>query len=112
MSCIIHKIGDSIKWKLKNTQEDGITPIDWSGTIIICKAINKYNQNQILFEINSSTPTVNAYITVNELNIGKYEVIIKSTDLFKIGEYLVDFKYQNADGFKQSSKSITLKIVG
>ena len=53
MSNIIHKYGDSIKWKLKNTQEDGITPIDWSGTIIICKAINKYNQNLIymLFDL-------------------------------------------------------------
>lgn len=109
---IIHKVGDSIKWKLKNVQEDGVTPINWSGSTIVCKAINKFNQTQVLFEVDSSLPTSNAYITVDQLNIGKYEVIVKDTDLFKIGEYLVDFKYKNTDGFKQSSKSITLKIVG
>ena len=109
MSCIIHKIGDSIKWKLKNVQEDGITPVDWTGTIIECEAINKFNQ-QVLFDISTATPGTNTYITTDTLNIGQYEVVIKNTDEFKVGEYFLTFKYNN-DGFKTSSKSITLKII-
>ncbi len=110
MSSITHKIGDSIKWKLKNVQEDGVTPVDWTGTTIECRAISKFNTTDILFDISTDSPTADTYISTDKLNIGEYEVIVKNTDNFKQGEYFVDFKYES-NGFKTSSKSITLKIL-
>lgn len=105
-----HKIGDSIKWELRSLQSDGITPVNWSGFVIEVSAINKVS-NVELFRVSSSTPTADSYIKVDELNIGKFSVIIKNTDNFHIGDYSVDIRYTSPEGFKQSSKSIPIKIV-
>jgi len=106
---IIHKIGDSIKWKIKSTQSDGITPINWSTAIIEVKAVNKFTQ-AVLFGFSTAASDTDKYITTANLNIGEYEVVIKNTDDFQTGEYIVDFRYI-LDGFKQSTKAIPLKIV-
>ena len=106
---IVHKIGDSIKWKIKSTESDGITPIDWTGAIIEVKAVSKFT-GAVLFEFSTENGDSNRYITTTNLNIGEYSVIVKDTDEFQASDYVVDFRY-NLDGFKQSSKAISLKIV-
>ena len=64
---ITHKIGDSIKWKIKSTQSDG-TPINWATAIIETKAVDKFS-GKILFEFSTITGDSNRYITTEDLNI-------------------------------------------
>lgn len=105
-----HKIGDSIKWELRSLQSDGVTPVNWTGYQIEISAVNKVT-NYELFKVSTNNGTSDSYITVNELSIGKFNIIIKNTDNFKVGEYSVDVRYINPDGIKQSSKSFIIKIV-
>lgn len=105
-----HKVGDSIKWELKSYQADGTTPVNWSGFTIDVTAINKVS-NFELFSISSKTPSSDSYITIDELDVGKFSIVMKNTEHFRIGEYSVDIRYTSPDGFKQSSKSIPIKIV-
>ena len=110
MAGIIHKVGDSIKWKMKNVQADGVTPVNWTGYTIEAKAVSK-TTGATLFTVNSATNTANSYITAGTLGTGEFEIVVKNTDSFQVGEYTVDVKYTSADGFKQSSKAIQLKLV-
>ena len=110
MAGIVHKVGDSIKWKMKNVQADGVTPVDWTGFTIEVKAISK-NTGVTLFTVNSGVVTANSYITTGTLGTGEFEIVVKNTDSFQIGEYTVDVKYTSVDGFKQSSKAIQLRVV-
>lgn len=48
---------------------------------------------------------------MHQLNIGKFQVIIKYTSSFSTGDYYVDIQYTDVNGFKQSSESFNLKIV-
>ena len=49
--------------------------------------------------------------TSNELNIGKYSIIVKDTSMLKTGEYFIDITYVSADGFRQSIEAINLKVM-
>ena len=110
MAGIVHKVGDSIKWKMKNVQADGVTPVNWTGYTIEVKAVSK-NTGVTLFTVNSSSNSASSYITTGMLNTGEFEIVVKNTDSFQVGEYTVDVKYISADGFKQSSKAIQLRVV-
>lgn len=107
---IIHKVGDSIKWELKSLQSDGITVVDWSGYHIEVQAINKVTGKE-LFKSSSLNITDNNYITTDNLDVGVFKIVVKNTDNFSVGDYSVDIKYISPDGFKQSSKSIQIKVV-
>lgn len=109
MAGIIHKVGDSIKWKMKNVQADGVTPVNWTGYAIEAKAVSK-TTGVTLFIVNTATNTASSYITTDSLGTGEFEIVVKNTDSFQIGEYTVDVKYTSADGFKQSSKAIQLRV--
>lgn len=110
MALIVHKVGDSIKWKMKNVQADGVTPVNWTGFTIEVKCVNKIT-GVVLFTAGTAVIDANKYVTTSSLATGEFEVIVKNTDSFTTGEYAVDIKYTSADGFKQSSKAINLKIV-
>ena len=103
------KIGDSIRWNIAYKQSDNISPVNLTGYTINVDAVNKA-KNSVLFNIVSSAPTSNQYITIDAV-AGTFIVIIKDTSSFVPGVYNVDIEYVTADGFKTSSKSITLKII-
>ena len=104
-----HKIGDSIIWNIHYKQSDNITPVNLTGYTINVDAVNKANKS-VLFNIVSSAPTSNQYITINAI-AGTFTVVIKDTSSFVPGVYNVDIEYVTADGFKTSSKSFELRVV-
>ena len=110
MATLIQKIGDSITWKISYKQSDGITPVDLTGFTIDVDAYNKANK-EILFNILSTTPTTNMYITTDTLALGEFSVIIKDTSTFTLGDYLVDIEYIDPEGFQKSSKAFGVKLV-
>ena len=63
------------------------------------------------FNINTVSVDSNMYITSNELNIGKYTIIVRDTSMLKTGEYFVDITYVSADGFRQSIETVYLKVM-
>lgn len=110
MANIVVKRGDSIIWKVVYKQSDNITPVDLTGFTIDVDAYNR-NTKAILFNILSNAPTSNMYITTDTLNIGEFSIIIKDTDNFTLGDYLVDIEYIDSEGFHKSSKSFGVRIV-
>ena len=110
MASIVVKRGDSIIWKVVYKQSDNITPVNLTGFNIDVDAYNR-NTNAILFNIVSNAPTSNMYITTDTLAIGEFSIIIKDTDTFSLGDYLVDIEYIDAEGFQKSSKSFGVRIV-
>ena len=103
------KIGDSIRWNIAYKQSDNVSPVNLIGYTINVDAVNKANKS-ILFNIASSTPTSNQYITINAI-AGTFTVVIKDTSSFVPGVYNVDIEYVTADGFKTSSKTFELRVV-
>ena len=101
------KIGDSIRWNIAYKQSDNVSPVNLTGYTINVDAVNKAN-NRVLFNIVSSSPTANQYITLNPIS-GTFTVIVKDTSTFAIGVYNVDIEYITADGFRTSSKSFELR---
>lgn len=80
---ITHKIGDSIKWKIKSTQSNGV-PVDWSTTNIEARVINKFT-GVVLFSVSTLTNDDNSYITKANLSNGEFDVVVKDTESFKKG---------------------------
>lgn len=109
MTKIETKVGDSIVWKMKYKNQDN-TPVNLTGFTLDVDAVNKTSK-AVLFNILSSTPTSNMYITTDLFNIGEFSVIIKDTSSFAVGEYLVDVEYTSEDGFVSSSETFALKMV-
>ena len=103
------KIGDSIRWNIAYKQSDNVSPVNLTGYTIDVDAANKANNN-VLFNISSSAPTSNQYITIDAV-AGTFIVIIKDTSSFVPGVYNVDIEYVTADGFKTSSKTFELRVV-
>ena len=103
------KLGDSIRWNIAYKQSDNVSPVNLTGYTINVDAVNKAN-NSVLFNIVSSAPTANQYITLNPIS-GTFTVIVKDTSSFVPGVYNVDIEYVTADGFKTSSKSFELRVV-
>lgn len=103
-----HIFKDSIRWTANVKNNDG-SSTNLNGYRIDLKIVNKQNNLNII-SINSNSIDSNMYITTNELNIGKYEIIIKNTSLLKTGDYYVNISYVSADGFTQTVESIDLKI--
>ena len=103
------KIGDSIRWNIAYKQSDNVSPVNLIGYTINVDAVNKANKS-ILFNIASSTPTSNQYITIDAI-AGTFTVVIKDTSSFVPGVYNVDIEYITADGFKTSSKTFELRVV-
>ena len=103
------KIGDSIRWNIAYKQSDNISPVNLTGYTIDVDAVNKANKN-VLFNIVSSAPTSNQYITIDAI-AGTFVVVIKDTSSFVPGVYSVDIEYVTADGFKTSSKTFELRVV-
>ena len=104
-----HKIGDSIRWTADVKNSDG-SPVNFTGYTIEVKFTNKQN-GIVAFNINTIGVDSNMYVTSNELNIGKYIIIVRDTSMLKIGEYFVDITYVSADGFRQSTETISLKVM-
>lgn len=109
MSTIILKIGDSLKWHIKYKQSDN-TPVNLTGFSVNVDAYEKIN-NTLLFRIDSSTPTDNMYITVDDFNIGEFNIIVKDTSAFVKASYSIDIQYVDAEGLKTSSKNFILNVV-
>lgn len=103
------KIGDSIRWNIAYKQSDNISPVNLTGYTIDVDAVNKVN-NSVLFNISSSAPISNQYITIDAI-AGTFTVVIKDTSAFVPGVYNVDIEYVTADGFKTSSKTFGLRVV-
>ena len=103
------KIGDSIRWNIAYKQSDNISPVNLTGYTINVDAVNKANKS-VLFNIVSSAPTSNQYITIDAV-AGTFIVVIKDTSSFVPGVYNVDIEYVTADGFKTSSKTFELRVV-
>ena len=103
------KLGDSIRWNIAYKQSDNVSPVNLIGYTINVDAVNKANKS-ILFNIASSTPTSNQYITIDAI-AGTFTVVIKDTSSFVPGVYNVDIEYVTADGFKTSSKTFELRVV-
>ncbi len=110
MNSINLKIGDSLSWKIDYKQSDNITGVNLIGFEVIVKAINKFNSQDFLFNISSNDIDSNKYIEFINRSSGIFSIIIKDTSQFKKGEYFVDIEYIDSEGFKTSSKSITLKV--
>ena len=104
-----HKLGDSIRWTAVVKNSDG-SPVNFTGYKIEVKCTNKQSGVSV-FEINTTGVDLNMYITSNELSIGKYTIIIKDTNVLKVGEYFVDITYVSADGFRQSIETVRLKVM-
>ena len=104
-----HIFKDSIRWTASVKNNDG-SSTNLNGYRIDLKIVNRQN-NLNTISINSNSIDSNMYITTNELNIGKYEIIIKNTSLLKIGYYYVSISYVSADGFTQTVESIDLKVM-
>lgn len=106
---IVHKKGDSIRWNVKYNQSSG-TAYDLTSFTIIVSIKDRINNISIV-DINNNIYNGNHQITTDQLNIGKFQVIIKDTSSFPTGDYYVDIQYTDVNGFKQSSESFDLKIV-
>lgn len=106
---IVHKKGDSIRWNVKYNHESG-TAYNLTGFTIIVSIKDRVS-NVSIFDINSNIYNGKHQITTDQLNIGKFQVIIKDTSSFSTGDYFVDIQYTDVNGFKQSSESFNLKIV-
>ena len=104
-----HKLGDSIRLTAEVKNSDG-SSVNLTGYEIEVKCINKQN-GTVVFNINTVSVDSNMYITSNELNIGKYSIIVKDTSMLKTGEYFIDITYVSADGFRQSIETINLKVM-
>lgn len=107
---IVHKIGDSLTWQINYKQSDNITPVDLTGFIINFNAENKSTKVE-LFNIQSDTPSLNAFIDISDALNGNFALTIKDTNFFINGTYLVDIEYIDRQGYKTSSKSFELKVV-
>ena len=103
------KIGDSIRWNIAYKQSDNVSPVNLIGYTINVDAVNKANKS-ILFNVVSSAPTSNQYITIDAV-AGTFIVIIKDTSSFVPCVCNVDIEYVTADGFKTSSKTFELRVV-
>ena len=104
-----HKLGDSIRLTAEVKNSDG-SSVNFTGYKIEVKCTNKQN-GTVAFNINTVSVDSNMYITSNELNIGKYSIIVRDTSMLKTGEYFVDITYVSADGFRQSIETINLKVM-
>lgn len=110
MNTIVHKIGDSLNWKINYKQSDNITSVDLTGFIININAENKSTKVE-LFNIQSDTPNLNAFIDISDVLNGNFVLTIKDTSFFIKGTYLVDIEYTDLQGYKTSSKSFVLSVV-
>jgi hypothetical protein len=110
MANIVLKIGDSIIWNLQYKQSNGTTPVDLTGFKIDIDAISKADSSMVLFNVDTDNPTANMYIDTSDKVNGNFKLIIKDTQTFVKGDYLVDIEYTSADGYKSSSKSFGLKV--
>lgn len=104
-----HKLGDSIRLTAEVKNSDG-SSVNFTGYKIEVKCTNKENCT-VAFNINTDSVDSNMYITSNELNIGKYIIIVRDTSMLKTGEYFIDITYVSADGFRQSIETVNLKVM-
>jgi hypothetical protein len=110
MATIVNKIGDSISWKVRYLQSDNSTPVDLTGFVIDVDAYHKVTK-ELLFNIDTLSSTSSRYITTDLVSLGEFTIVIKDTEGFPLGDYLVDIEYTDVEGFKRSSKSFGLKVV-
>lgn len=106
---IIHKIGDSISWSL-NYKQSNNSPVDLTNFNININATSRSNIE--VFNVSSNSPTSNSYIDISDVVNGNFKLIIKDTSLFRRGDYYVDIEYTDLVGYKKSSKSFNLTLVG
>lgn len=106
-SVLTTKIGDSLIFKSKFRRSDN-SVVNLSNYTIVIEA--KDRSGMVLFKVNSTTPTDNAFITTELLNIGELSLVIKDTSNFKEGTYYCDVKKTDTQGITTSSQTFLLKV--